>query len=107
MSDAGPDVGRTQQGTSSGSSPRFSRLPARQPLRAGVVVLAYLLAAGAVIGALSALYGTLGLILAGLIAAVLTVPVAVLAPVPRAAETEDPDERPILQRHMPKPPLSD
>lgn len=104
VSDAHADGGRTERPAESadehGAPPR-SRLPARQPARAAVVVLAYLLAVSAVTWPLQALYGTLGLICAGFFAAASTVAVAVLAPRPRAAEQEAPDPRPVLLRNVP------
>lgn len=73
------------------------RLPTRQPVRALVVVLAYLLVAASGFLVLTGLYGMLGLVLAGFLAAALTVPVAVLAPSPRQRGDGD-DPRPVLLR---------
>lgn len=100
VSDSGDDVGRRERSFEPGSVPRSRRLPERQPVRALVVVLAYLLVVVAVTVALEALYGVFGLICAGLFAAAMTVPVAVLAPRPRAAEQDDPDQRPVLLRNV-------
>ena len=117
MSDAQPDkaasadsgVGPTARPAGSAvradarSAPSRSRLPTRQPARAVVVVVAYLLAVAVVAWSLQALYGVLGLICAGFFAAASTVAVAVLAPRPRSAEQEDhPDPRPVLLRNVPK-----
>ena len=99
MSEATDDIDHATQPV--GVS-RLRRLPAGQPARAAVVVLAYLLAVTGVVSALGALYGTLGLICAGFFAAALTVPVAVLAPRPPAAEPDERDERPVLLRNVPK-----
>ena len=107
MSDAPVAGGPTAQPADSPdehSARPASRLPTRQPARAAVVVLAYLLAVSAVTWLLQALYGTLGLICAGLFAAALTVAVAVLAPRPRPVEREEhPDPRPVLLRNVPTP----
>lgn len=74
---------------------RRRRLPARQPARALLVVLLYLLAAGAGYAVLTGLYGSLGLVLAVFLAAALTIPLAVLAPRP-VARPDDDDRRPVL-----------
>ena len=100
MSNTHKDVDPTKHPAGSGSGRSTWRLPTGQPARAAVVVLAYVLAVSAVSWALEALYGMLGLIVAGLFAAVLTVPVAVLAPSPRASAAEELDERPILLRNV-------
>lgn len=103
MSDAKDDADHARQPVEPGDVSRLRRLPSGQPARAAVVVVAYLLAVSAVTAALEALYGTLGLICAGLFAAAMTVPVAVLAPRPPTTEQDDDyDERPVLLRHVPK-----
>lgn len=60
------------------------RLPRRQPARALVVVLGYAVSVGLAGLALHATYGLLGIVFTVFLAGVLLIPVAVLAPRPRA-----------------------
>ena len=75
------------------------RLPTRQPLRAGVLCLVYVLVVATAFAVLSgmhrpgmALFFTVG------VAALLSVPLAVLMPVPRGQAKHSDDARPVLQR---------
>lgn len=80
-------------------NPRRGRLPSRQPLRAIVVCLAYVLLVASSLLVLSQLYRTsLAIFFTTGFAALLTVPVSVLAPSPCAASARRHDARPVLQR---------
>lgn len=76
------------------------RLPNRQPARALLVVLGYLLATSTGYVVLTGAYGNFGLVLSAFLAAALTLPLAVLAP--RAVtQPADSDPRPVLLRDAP------
>ena len=79
--------------------PRRRRLPATQPLRAIVVCLAYLLLVAASFVVLSQLYRTpIAVFFSTGFAALLTVPLTVLAPSPYGRTAQPHDARPVLQR---------
>ena len=75
-------------------------LPGSQPWRAISVGIAYLCAVGGAAWLLHAVWGTLGLVFAVLVALALSLPLALLAPSPhRPHDTDDDvDERPVLLR---------
>lgn len=75
------------------------RLPVRQPARALVVVLVYLLVSGTGFALLTARYGLLGVVFGVFLAGPLVVPLALLAPRPRPVRDEDGDPRPVLRRN--------
>ena len=106
---SGTDAAMTAEQTASPppDGPAVERrwLPSRQPARALTVVLGYLLIVGTAFTVLTALYETLGMLVAFFLAAALTVPLAVLAPRPRPAGDEDGDPRPVLLRTSDRVPL--
>ena len=76
--------------------PRLS-LPLRQPARALVVVVGYLVLSLLAFGVGRAAAGNIGLIYGGMAASAGLLAVALLAPVPKG-RTDDPDARPVLRR---------
>lgn len=92
-------AGQTASGSHDTPSGGRRRLPARQPARALMVVLVYLLVVGTGFAGLTARYGRLGLVFAVFLAGPLLVPLAILAPRPRqAGDDDEADPRPVLLR---------
>ena len=75
------------------------RSPTRQPVRALVACLGYVAVVLAAFGLLSQLARpAMAILFTTGVAALLTVPLAVLAPAPRARSAHSVDARPLLQR---------
>ena len=78
------------------------QLPSRQPARALVVVLSYVVVVTVAGVGLGAAFGNIGLIYAGFVAAIGLLVVALCAPMPRMAPEPSVTAEPVLRR--PRPP---
>jgi drug/metabolite transporter (DMT)-like permease len=95
------------QGRSGADMATRRPLLSRQPLRALVLCLAYAFVVAAAFVVLSEIYRpAMAIFFAVGLAALLSVPLAVLIPVPRHEVTQSQDARPVLQRGSTKRPRS-